>query len=115
MTDEADRIRRLLRSDDERTRAVAARNVCVCHGSFDLFIELREDIERLAATDDSERVRREAKHVLRDPLVVNRHDDERLERDEVRTRLQEYEIGRRKVAADRALRRSRGVRRRARG
>lgn len=112
MTDEAARIRRLLESDDERTRAVAARSVCGCHGSFDLFSELREDLKRLAATDDSARVRREAKHVLRDPLVVNRHDDERVERDEARIRLHEYKIGRQQVAASRALRRSRGAGRR---
>jgi hypothetical protein len=115
MTDEADRIRRLLESGDERTRAVAARSVCVCHGSFDLFTELREDLERLAATDVSARVRREAKHVLRDPLVVNRHDDERLEREEARIRLQDHEVERQRVAADRALRRSRGAGRRSRG
>jgi hypothetical protein len=58
VTEEADRTRLLLESDDERTRAVAARSVCVCHGSFDLFSELREALERLAATDESARVRR---------------------------------------------------------
>jgi hypothetical protein len=114
VAEEAYRTRLLLESDDERTRAVAARSVCVCHGSFDLFSELGEDLERLAATDESARVRREAKHVLRDPLVVNRHDDERVERNEARIRLQEYELARQKVAADRALRRSRGAGRRAR-
>jgi len=115
MTVEADRIRRLLESDDERTRAVAARSVCVCHGSFSLFSELQADLQRMAATDDSPRVRREAKHVLRDPVVVNLHDDERDERDEARIRLEARAVGRRRVVADRARRRDRRAASRARG
>ena len=80
MQDDAASIRRDLESPDERVRAKAARRACPCHGSFDLLRELGPDLRFAARNDPSPKVRREAKHVLRDAFVVNLQDDERERR-----------------------------------
>ena len=94
-----DEIRVLLRSTDERTRALAVRSICPCHGSFEPLRELNTEIRHLAFEDPIARVRREAKHVLGDALVVNVHDEENLMRDERWTVINER-AARRPAAAD---------------
>jgi hypothetical protein len=106
-----DEVRVLLRSEDERTRAVAVRSICPCHGSFDPLRELTPDLRRLAADDPSPRVRREAKHVLGDAVVVNINDERKLERAERQTALHEHDLAKRAAAESRQLRRGRGRRR----
>jgi hypothetical protein len=84
-----DETRALLHSPEEKTRAQAVRSVCPCHGSFEPLRGLTTDLRHLSLTDPSERVRREAKHVLRDALVVNIHDEIKLRQDERRVAIEE--------------------------
>ena len=93
-----------LRSPDERTRAVAVRAICPCHGSFDELRRYEDELRRLAREDPSPRVRGEAKHVLGDAIVVN-HNDERLqERDDRAVARAEQRERRRRVVDERARR-----------
>jgi hypothetical protein len=85
---DAQRLRAALGSPNERTRALAARAACPCHGSFELLLELEPELHFLAFNDPSPRVREAARHVLSDALVVNVNDEARVQRDERReTRL----------------------------
>ncbi len=103
-------IRVLLCSTDERTRALAVRSICPCHGSFEPLRELNTEIRHLAFGDPSARVRGEAKHVLGDALVLNVHDEEKLMRDERWTAINERAARRRAAADSRQFRRGRSRR-----
>jgi hypothetical protein len=103
----AEAIRIGLASADERTRAVAARSSCVCHGDWSLFRELLPQLRELARSDPSARVRAEARHVLQDPIVQSMHDDERFDREEHRTRLIELRDEKRRVRDSNLQRRHR--------
>ena len=96
-----------LRSPDERTRAVAVRAICPCHGSFDELRRHEDELRRLAKEDPSARVRGEARHVLRDAFVVNHNDERRQARDDRQVALAEEDERRRARAEDRAVRRVR--------
>jgi hypothetical protein len=69
--------------------------------------ELTPDLRRMATDDPSPRVRREAKHVLGDALVVNIHDDEQLQREERRQALDARAARKQVAATSKQLRRSR--------
>jgi hypothetical protein len=94
-----DETRAFLDSPDEKTRARAVRSICPCHGSFDPLRQLTTEVRHLSLTDPSERVRREAKHVLGDALVVNIHDERKLRQDEDRVALDER-VSRTRAATD---------------
>lgn len=108
--DDIDEIRSLLHSPDERTRALAVRSICPCHGSFEPLRQLTGELQQLAFEDPSPRVRGEAKHVLGDAIVVNLHDEERLRREERKVAIYERKSKRRAVADNRQLRRGRSHR-----
>jgi hypothetical protein len=103
-------IRVLLRSPDERTRALAARSICPCHGSFEPLRQLSNELRQLAFDDPSQRVRGEAKHVLRDALVVNLLEEEKLLREERKTAVNERAARRQAAADNKQLRRERSRR-----
>jgi hypothetical protein len=106
---EARRLRAALASPDARTRAVAARAACPCHGSFDLLLELEPELHFLAYNDPRPRVRAAARHVLSDALVVNVNEEARARRDE---RRESREAQRAHRARARAAARRREQRRR---
>ena len=100
-----------LRSSDERTRAAAVRAICPCHGSFDELRKHEDELRRIVREEPSDRVRGEARHVLRDAFVVNHNDERRQARDD-RAVAREAERERRRALADeRARRRARPRRR----
>jgi hypothetical protein len=96
-----------LRSDDERTRALAVRAICPCHGSFDDLRRYEDELRRLVREDPSDRVRGEAKHVLRDAFVVNHNDEQRQRRDDRAVARDEQRQRRQALADERARRRVR--------
>jgi hypothetical protein len=99
-----------LRSPDERTRAVAVRAICPCHGSFDDLRQYEDLLRRMARDDPSPRVRSEAKHVLGDAFVVNHNDERRQVRDDRAIAREERRVRARDRVDERAVRRARARR-----
>ena len=107
MTIEADHFREIVASGTDRERARAVRDLCVCHGSWELFRELLPELRTLAESDPSERVRREARHVLMDPRVENVHEDRRVLRVEREVARAERRAHHRALVEERSIRRAR--------
>lgn len=107
MHPDVEQVRLALASPDPRVRRLAARSACPCHGTFDLLIALKPDLQLLAATDPDTQVREAAQHVLRDAIVVNVNEEAKLDRERRAEIRRERGDRRRAVRSDVAIRRAR--------
>ena len=101
------RVRMLLGSPDPRTRALAARSACPCHGTYELLHALRDELTLLAQTDPDKNVRSAAAHTLREAIELNIAEETRLSRDLERDNRRESRDRRRAVRREVALRAAR--------
>jgi hypothetical protein len=88
-------------------RMLAARSACPCHGSFDLLIALKPQLQLMAETDRDAKVRAAARHVLTDAIVVNFNEEAELSRERRRDKRQERRERKQAVRGDVAMRRAR--------
>jgi hypothetical protein len=100
-------VRLLLASPSPRARRLAARSVCPCHGTFDLLLALKPELQLMAETDPDAKVRDAARHVLADAIVVNANEEHELSRERRRDKRQERRDHKQAVRDDVAMRRAR--------
>jgi hypothetical protein len=103
---DVEQVRLLLESPDPRVRLLATRSACPCHGTFDLLIALKPELQLMAETDRDAKVRAAARHVLADAIVVNFNEETELSRERRRDKRQERGEHKRAVRSDVAMRRA---------